>query len=50
MANELKPWKKLLGNKNFKLLRNAAKGNATKFYPLPDNSKDFVKKSWEEWY
>lgn len=49
MANELKPWKELLGDKKFKLLKNAAKGNATKLYPLPDKSENFVKKSWKEW-
>jgi len=49
MGNELNPWKKLVGKKHFEILKNAAKGQTTKLYPLPEKSQDFVKKSWEEW-
>lgn len=49
MANEFKPWKKLLGSKKFKLSQRSAKANATKIYSLPDKSARFVKKSWDVW-
>ena len=47
--NELNPWEKLLGAKNLKKMKNAAKGNATKLYPIPDKSEDFIRKSWKAW-
>lgn len=49
MKNELAPWEKLVGQKNFKKLKIAAKGQSTKLYPIPKNSKNFIKKSWQEW-
>ena len=49
MKNELNPWKKLLGKKNFDSLRNIAKGQSTKLYPLPKNSAEFIRKSWKAW-
>lgn len=49
MKNELEPWKKLVGKKNFKHLRITAKGQSTKLYPLPKDSKSFVRRSWKGW-
>jgi len=49
MSNELEPWKKLIGKKNFKRLRVIAKGQSTKLYPLPKDSEGFVRRSWKGW-
>lgn len=49
MANELEPWKKLLGAKKFKLSKRTAKANATRIYSLPSKSKKFVTDSWNAW-
>lgn len=49
MVNEIQPWKKLLGNKRFKTLKNSIKIHSTKLYPIPENSAIFVKKSWNQW-
>lgn len=49
MNNELNPWKKLLGKRHFDSLRNTARGQSTKLYPLPKNSTEFVRKSWKIW-
>lgn len=49
MKDAFAPWKKLLGAKNLKLLRNTAKGQSTRLYPIPKDSKRFVKRSWKLW-
>lgn len=49
MVNEIQPWKKMLGEKKFKILKNSIKVHSSKLYPLPENSSAFVKKSWNQW-
>lgn len=49
MKTELDVWKKIIGAKNLKSLRNTIKGQTTKLYPLPKGTKKFVNDSWKLW-
>lgn len=49
MKNEIHPWQKIIGQKKFKLLNPTIKGITTKIYSIPDQSNNFIKKSWKEW-
>lgn len=49
MKGVFEPWKKLLGAKSLKSLKNTAKGQSTRLYPIPKDSERFVKKSWKLW-
>lgn len=49
MKNEIQPWQKIIGRKKFKLLNSSIKGITTKLYSIPEESDNFIKKSWKEW-
>ena len=49
MSDSFNSWKKILNAKTLKRLRINAKGQFTKQYPIPNDSKQFVKRSWKLW-
>jgi len=49
MSDSFNSWKKILNEKTLKKLRINAKSQFTKQYPIPNDSKRFVKRSWKLW-
>jgi len=48
MANEIDPWKKILG-KRFKTSAPVVEGLATSIYGLPHGTSRFIKSAWKRW-
>jgi hypothetical protein len=50
MSGELKPWTKILGGGDSSIVSyTKIQGLSTRFFTLPDESREFVKRAWRKW-
>lgn len=50
MASAFEPWENIFGKERAdKYFKNSARGQATRLYTLPNDSLDFINRSWKKW-